>query len=151
MHIVIGCDNAAIRLKSIIVDLLREKGIEVEDVGCNSSDDQTAYPLIAKRVCQRIIQSNYAYRGILICGTGIGMCMCANKFKGIRAAICHDVFSTRRSILSNNGNVLCIGKRVIGVELAKALVSEWLSLSFVDGASTQKVQEIGNLETENMK
>lgn len=151
MHIVIGCDNAAIRLKGIIVNLLREKGIEVEDVGCSSLDDQTAYPLIAKRVCQRIAQSGYAYRGILICGTGIGMCMCANKFKGIRAAVCHDVFSTRRSILSNNGNVLCMGERVIGVELAKTLVSEWLSLSFVDGSSTPKVREIGNLEAENMK
>ena len=77
--------------------------------------------------------------------------MTANKFKGIRAAVCHDIFSTQRSILSNNGNVLCMGERVIGVELAKTLVNEWISLEFKDGPSTAKVQDIINIETENMK
>lgn len=151
MKIVIGCDNAAVRLKDIIVKLLNEKGIELEDVGCFSSDDPTVYPLIAKKVCDQIIANNFEKRGILICGTGLGMCMCANKFKGIRAAVCHDIFSTRRSILSNNGNVLCMGERVIGTELAKALVSEWITLRFVDGPSTPKVQAICQLEAENMK
>ena len=79
------------------------------------------------------------------------MAMTANKFKGIRAAVCHDIFSTQRSILSNNGNVLCMGERVIGVELAKTLVNEWISLEFKDGPSTAKVQDIINIETENMK
>ena len=79
------------------------------------------------------------------------MCMCANKFKGIRAAVCHDIFSTERSILSNNGNVMCLGERVIGRELAKKLVTAWVSLEFRDGASTPKVQAITALESANMR
>ena len=125
--------------------------MEVEDVGCYTSEDPINYPLVAKKVCDKVIESGYTKRGILICGTGIGMAMTANKFKGIRAAVCHDIFSTQRSILSNNGNVLCMGERVIGAELAKTLVSEWISLEFKDGPSTAKVQDIINIETENMK
>ena len=151
MQIVIGCDNAAVSLKNIIVKLLETKGVEVEDVGCYTSEDPINYPLVAKKVCDKMIESGYTKRGILICGTGIGMAMTANKFKGIRAAVCHDIFSTQRSILSNNGNVLCMGERVIGAELAKTLVSEWISLEFKDGPSTAKVQDIINIETENMK
>lgn len=151
MKIVIGCDNAAVSLKNTIIKLLETKGVETEDVGCFTSEDPTYYPLVAKRVCDKVIESGYEKRGILICGTGIGMCMTANKFKGIRAAVCHDIFSTERSILSNNGNVLCMGERVIGAELAKALVSRWLELSFKDGSSTPKVQAIIDIEAENMK
>lgn len=151
MQIVIGCDNAAVNLKNIIVKLLNDKGVEVEDVGCYTSEDPTYYPLVAKKVCEKMIESGYTKRGILICGTGIGMAMTANKFKGIRAAVCHDIFSTERSILSNNGNLLCMGERVIGVELAKTLVSRWLELTFVDGPSTAKVQAIIDVENENMK
>lgn len=151
MKIVIGCDNAAVTLKTTLAGLLREKGVDMEDVGCYDEGDATVYPLIAKKVCDRIIEDGYASRGVLLCGTGLGMCMCANKFKGIRAAVCHDVFSTRRSILSNNANVLCMGARVIGPELAKALLCEWIGLQFVDGPSTPKVQSISRLEQENMK
>ena len=151
MQIVIGCDNAAVSLKNILVKFLETKGVEVEDVGCFTSEDPINYPLVAKKVCDKVIESNYTKRGMLICGTGIGMAMTANKFKGIRAAVCHDIFSTQRSILSNNGNVLCMGERVIGVELAKTLVNEWISLEFKDGPSTAKVQDIINIETENMK
>ena len=151
MQIVIGCDNAAVSLKNTIIKLLESKGVELEDVGCFTSEDPTYYPLVAKKVCEKVIESGYTKRGMLICGTGIGMAMTANKFKGIRAAVCHDIFSTQRSILSNNGNVLCMGERVIGVELAKTLVNEWISLEFKDGPSTAKVQDIINIETENMK
>lgn len=151
MKIIIGCDNAAVALKNTIIRLLESKNIEYENVGCDSPDDPTVYPLIAKRVCDKLIENNYQDRGILICGTGIGMCMCANKFKGIRAAVCHDIYSTERSILSNNGNVLCMGERVIGSELAKTLVSRWLELRFQDGPSTPKVQAICDIDHENMK
>lgn len=151
MQIVIGCDNAAVSLKNTLVKFLETKGVEVEDVGCYTSEDPINYPLVAKKVCDKVIESGYTKRGMLICGTGIGMAMTANKFKGIRAAVCHDIFSTQRSILSNNGNVLCMGERVIGVELAKTLVNEWISLEFKDGPSTAKVQDIINIETENMK
>lgn len=151
MKIVIGCDNAAVTLKDTIVKLLKAKGVELEDMGCFTADDPTYYPQVAQKVCERIIESGYEKRGILICGTGIGMCMTANKFKGIRAAVCHDILSTERSILSNNGNVLCMGERVIGAELAKCMVSRWIELTFKDGPSTPKVQAIIDIEAKNMK
>jgi ribose 5-phosphate isomerase B len=147
--IVIGCDEAAVGLKTALKKLLEELNIQVEDLGVESGHDKTAYPVIAARVCGRIIESGYQKRGVLICGTGIGMCMSANKFKGIRAAVCHDIFSARRSILSNNGNVACFGERVIGAELAKAILTDWVGLEFKDGPSTAKVAEITRLEEEN--
>lgn len=148
---VIACDNAAVELKNTIAAFLREKGAQVEDQGVNSPEDATVYPLVAERLCETIIESGYEKRGILICGTGIGMCMTANKFKGIRAAVCHDTYSAERSVLSNNGNVLCMGARVIGPELAKKIVGEWMNLEFKDGSSTPKVETIQKIERETMK
>jgi ribose 5-phosphate isomerase B len=149
--IVIGCDEAAVGLKNTLKKLLEDAGLAVEDTGVADAGDKTAYPIVAARVCGRIIESGYKKRGVLICGTGIGMCMSANKFKGIRAAVCHDIFSARRSILSNNGNVACFGERVIGSELAKAILAEWIGLEFKEGPSSPKVAEILNLEKENFK
>lgn len=148
---VIGCDNAAVGMKNILRDLLISKGCKVEDVGCDSSADPTNYPTIATRLCEKIIESGYEKRGVLVCGTGVGMCMCANKFKGIRAAVGHDIFSARRSILSNNGNVICFGERVIGPELAKTILADWITLEFKDGPSTPKVAEIIRIDENNMK
>lgn len=149
--IVIGCDNAAVDLKNEIVEYLRSKSVVVDDLGCYTSDDPTYYPYIAKRVCDNIIENNYSKNGILICGTGIGMCITANKFNGIRAAVCHDCYSAERMVLSNNGNVLCLGERVIGKELAKKIVSEWIRLEFMEGSSTPKVQAIIDIEGENLR
>jgi ribose 5-phosphate isomerase B len=149
--IVIGCDNAAVNMKNIIKDFVKSLGFTVEDAGCFSSEDPTVYPLIAKKVCNEIQDSNYEKDGILICGTGIGMAMSANKFKGIRAAVCHDNFSAERAKLSNDANVLCMGERVIGPELAKKITKEWLSLKFVDGSSTPKVNAIKEIEKQNFK
>lgn len=149
--IVIGCDNAAVPMKEMLIKFLESKGVPVENMGCDNAGDPTNYPTVAKRVCEAVIASGYEKRGILVCGTGIGMCMTANKFKGIRAAVCHDNFSAERSILSNDGNVLCMGERVIGHELAKKIAGEWITLEFRDGPSTPKVQEILEIERENMK
>ena len=149
--IIIGCDNAAIALKKTLIAFLQQKGVQVEDVGCDSEQDQTPYPTIAERACRKLEQEGFQRRGILICGTGIGMCISANKFPGIRAAVCHDSYSAERSILSNDGNVLCMGARVIGPELAKKIVGEWIGLEFQDGPSTPKVKDILRLERENMK
>ena len=151
MKIVIGCDNAAVELKNTLADFLRSKGVEVEDEGCMDTSDSTVYPLVAKKVCENIIASGYTKRGVLVCGTGIGMCMTANKFPGIRAAVGHDSYSAERSILSNNGNVICFGSRVIGPELAKKILGEWITLTFKDGSSTPKVQAMIDIERENMK
>jgi len=148
--IVIGCDNAAVDLKNQIIALINSKGIKVEDIGVSSIEDKTYYPLIAKMVCEEIIKSEYAKDGILLCGTGIGMAITANKFRGIRAAVCHDSFSAERSKLSNDANVLCMGARVIGVELAKKITREWLDLEFVDSASTPKVNAIKEIDSANL-
>ncbi|MCI1965040.1 MAG: ribose 5-phosphate isomerase B [Oscillospiraceae bacterium] len=147
--IIIGCDNAAVDLKNVIIKHLKEKGYLVENVGCDAPGDPTNYPTVAKRLCRNITESGYNKRGILICGTGIGMAMCANKFKGIRAAVCHDAYSAERAALSNDANVICMGARVIGPELAKKMVDEWLPLEFKDGRSTDKLKEIAGIEAEN--
>ena len=149
--IVIGCDDVAFSMKHTIIDMLKSLQMTVEDVGCFQENDHTVYPIIAERACESILASNGEKRGILICGTGLGMCMTANKFKGIRAGVCHDHFSAQRSILSNDANILCLGARVIGPELAKSIVKTWLPLRFIDGSSTPKVEEIKRIESQTMK
>ena len=149
--IVIGCDNAAISLKNFLKSYIKDHNFAVEDLGCNDISDKTFYPIIAKKVCEAIINSNYTKRGILLCGTGIGMCITANKFPGIRAAVCHDAYSAERAILSNNSNIICLGERVVGPELAKKILKEWLDLKFMDGPSTSKINEISSIEKENFK
>jgi ribose 5-phosphate isomerase B len=148
-EIAIGSDEAGVTLKATLKKLLLEMNIPTEDVGVSDCSDKTAYPLVASRVCKKIVESDYKKRGVLVCGTGIGMCMTANKYRGIRAAVCHDIFSAQRSILSNNGNVACFGERVIGPELAKTILAEWVKLEFKDGPSTPKLEEINKVEKEN--
>ena len=104
-------------MKHIIIDLLQGEGIEVMDEGCRD-DEVVLYPNIAEKV-SNIVADGKADRGILICGTGIGTAMAANKVKGIRAAVCHDPFSTERSRKSNDAQIMCMGAQVIGPELAK--------------------------------
>ena len=147
---VIGCDNAATGMKDVLIRFLEGLGVTVEDMGCQSPDDPTNYPTVARRACRAIIDSGFEKRGILLCGTGIGMAMAANKFRGIRAAVCHDNFSAERSILSNNANVLCMGERVIGHALAKKILKEWAGLVYLDGPSTPKIQEILDIEAQTM-
>lgn len=150
-EVVIGCDNAAVGLKEEIKKLLDSMGITYEDVGINSEADTELYPNIAATVANKIIDSDYKKEGILICGTGIGMAIAANKFKGIYAAVCHDIFSAQRAKLSNNANVMTLGARVIGPELAKTLVKEWLSLEFKEGSSSPKVERVAFIEQSNFK
>jgi ribose 5-phosphate isomerase B len=149
--IVIGCDNAAVELKNTIIKVLTQKGINYEDVGVCTSDDDTIYPDVAAKVCNSIIESGYKKEGILICGTGIGMAISANKFPGIYAAVCHDTYSSERARLSNDTNVITMGARVIGPELAKKVIEEWLKLEFKPGSSTPKVEKIKEYEKQNFK
>lgn len=149
--IVIGCDNVGVGLKKVIIKILEQKGIKYEDVGVEDEIDNTIYPLIAESVCKKIIGSAYQKEGLLICGTGIGMAISANKFPGIYAAVCHDTYSAERARLSNDSNVMTMGARVIGPELAKKIVEEWLSLEFVPGSSSSKVQKIKDFERSNFK
>lgn len=149
MKIAIGCDDAGCGLKHIIIDLLQKEGIEVTDEGCRD-DEVVLYPNIAERVAN-IVADGEADRGILICGTGIGMAMAANKVKGIRAAVCHDPFSTERSRKSNDAQIMCMGARVIGPELAKMLVKLWLTCDFAGGGSAPKVEAIKQMEEKYFK
>lgn len=148
--IVIGCDDTAVAFKEEMKNFLSKKGIEWEDLGVKNGEN-IHYPIIAQKICMAIIDSSYEKSGILICGTGIGMCMTANKFPGIFAAVCHDDYSAERMKLSNNGNVLCMGARVIGFELAKKILSEWLSLDYVQGGSSQpKVDLMRQIDAANV-
>ena len=149
MKIAIGCDEAGCGLKHIIIDLLQKEGIEVTDEGCRD-DEVVLYPNIAERVAN-IVADGEADRGILICGTGIGMAMAANKVKGIRAAVCHDPFSTERSRKSNDAQIMCMCARVIGPELAKMLVKLWLTCDFAGGGSAPKVEAIKQMEEKYFK
>jgi ribose 5-phosphate isomerase B len=150
MRIAIGCDEAAYRLKvEIMKHLQSKKDIEFEDFGA-AEGDVVLYPDVAYKVADAVAAGKFD-RGILVCGTGIGMSICANKVPGIRAAVCHDPFSTERSRKSNNAQIMCMGERVIGVELAKYLVDIWLKCDFAGGGSTPKVDRINELEKEHIK
>ncbi len=145
-ELVLGCDNAAVGLMQEIRKYLDEHAIPYTFLGVDQETDETYYPLIAQKVAEEIIASNYQKEGILICGTGIGMSITANKFPGIYAAVCHDNYSAERARLSNNSNVLCMGARIIGPELAKKVLSEWLELEFKGGRSQSKVDTIKKIE-----
>jgi ribose 5-phosphate isomerase B len=148
--IIIGCDNAGVEMKQAIIRVLCEEGIEYEDIGVYSAADGTMYPDVAAELCQRIIASGYQTEGILVCGTGIGMAITANKFPGIYAAVCHDIYSAERARLSNDTNVMTLGARVVGIELAKQLARHWLRLAFAPGASSPKLQRIRELENKTI-
>ena len=132
MKIVVGSDHGAVELKAEVLKVLAEfKDIEAEDLGTYSADS-VDYPDIAEKVCGRIT-SGEADRGILMCGTGIGISMAANKIKGIRAALCGDVFSARMSREHNDANVLAMGGRVTGFGPAGEIVRAWLTTPFSNG------------------
>ena len=140
MKISLGCDEAAYQLKETIKEHLQKAGHEVMDHGVGEGET-ALYPDIAVKTFEKVADGT-CDRGILVCGTGIGMAMTANKVPGIRAAVGHDPYSTERSILSNNGNVMCIGARGIAPQLALTLLDIWMGLEFQDGPSTEKVERI---------
>jgi len=145
LPIAIGCDDAAIELKDIIVKWLQDQNIKVVDYSIDKNRDSNLYPDIAWSVCQ-VIKKGIHERGILICGTGIGMAITANKVPGIRAAQCHDTFSAERARKSNNAQIITLGARVIGPELAKSILKAWLESEYEEGNSTPKVNRISYYE-----
>jgi len=149
MKIAIGCDFNALDLKNAIIDLLKERKVEYKDFG-TFTKDPIDYPDIAKKVAYAIAEGKFE-RGILICGTGLGMAMAADKVKGIRAATCSNVYQAERAIKSNNAQVMTMGSQVIGIELAKMLVVAWLNSEFQGGRSERKVKKIMEIEKENFK
>ena len=141
--IAIGCDDAGIQYRDLLKDQLEKdpRVISVIDVGVKANDN-TNYPSVAI-IAGEMVKDGRADRALLICGTGLGMAISANKVSGIRAVTAHDSYSVERSVLSNNAQVLCIGQRVIGIELAKRLAAEWLGYIFDSTSkSAEKVSEI---------
>ncbi len=142
--IAIGCDHGGFELKEILVDYLKGEGYEVCDVG-TYTQESVDYPDIADALCKKITDGE-CEKGILVCGTGIGMNMCANKHKGIRAAQCHDTFSAKMTRQHNNANVLTMGGRVVGSELAKDIVKEFVTNEFLGGRHGVRVDKMMSLE-----
>ena len=141
--IAIGSDHAAADLRQIVKAYLEEKGLAYID--CGTDESPSDYPVIAKAVCGKI-QSGEADTGILLCGTGIGMSMTANKMKGIRAAVCTESYSARFTRLHNNANVLCMGARVVGSGLAAEILDAFLFTEFEGGRHQRRVDMIMELE-----
>ena len=145
--IAVGCDHAALEFKAHFIEWLDKNGYIAVDCGCYS-EESIDYPDIAREVCRKIT-SGECEKGILICGTGIGMSIAANKVKGIRAAVCCDCYSTKYTRLHNDANVACFGARTMGEELAKELLAIFLSTEFEGGGRHERrVAKLTELENE---
>ena len=138
-NIIIGSDHAGVDLKDIIKNYLAEEGYEVKDIGVYTKDSAD-YPVIAKQAANETVQNNV--KAILICGTGIGMSIAANKVKGVRAVVCSDTTSAKLSRQHNNANVLCFGARIIGESLAKDICKIWLETEFQGERHQRRVNMI---------
>ena len=145
--IVIGCDHGGFELKNEIIAHLEKRGIEVTDVGTYSTASCN-YPDYARAVCRKI-QSGEFERGILVCGTGIGISIAANKHNGIRAACCSDTFSARMTRMHNDANVLCMGGRVVGPGLACDMVDLFVDTEFEGGRHQARVDLLADIEKDN--
>ncbi|MBE6601249.1 MAG: ribose 5-phosphate isomerase B [Ruminococcaceae bacterium] len=142
--ITLGCDHAGFEMKDAVIAHLNARGWEVLDVGTDSADS-CDYPVFAHAACKNI-QRGVCDLGILICGTGIGMSLVANKHRGIRAAACSDTFSARLTRVHNNANVLCFGTRVVGIGLALDLIDNFLDAEFEGGKHERRVNMITEIE-----
>jgi ribose 5-phosphate isomerase B len=152
-RIAVGGDDAGLSLKNTLADVLRgDERVElVEDFGVADLDDRRAYPDVGLAVAEGVAAGRYD-RALLVCGTGIGMAISANKVAGVRATVAHDAYSVQRSVLSNDCQVLALGARVVGPELAKLLVDEWLDLRFdPTSKSAKKVEVISDYESQRAR
>ena len=144
MKLAIGNDHTAVEMKREIVEHLQSKGVEVVNVGTDTAE-RFDYPVAGYRVA-RLVASGEVDGGVLICGTGVGISLAANKVKGIRACVCSDPYTARLSKQHNNTNIIAFGARVIGVETAKMIVDEWLDAAFEGGRHAERVALITEIE-----
>jgi ribose 5-phosphate isomerase B len=144
MKIAIGSDHGGFVLKSEVIKMLEQKGYEYKDFGCFTSES-VDYPDIGQAVGEAVVSGEFD-RGIICCGTGIGISISANKVPGVRAALCGDCFSAKASREHNNANVLSLGERVIGTELAKMIVDIWLTTEFSGGRHANRIEKIKAIE-----
>ena len=146
MKVSIGCDHGGFELKLIIALWLKEKKFIVIDLGNEVYNINDDYPDYAEKVSRNVISGN-SDKGIIICGSGVGACIAANKIKGARASVCHDTYSARQGVEHDNMNILCLGARVIGNELAKELISAFLGATFLNKSRYNKrLEKIKKLE-----
>ncbi|HIP13298.1 MAG TPA: ribose 5-phosphate isomerase B [Arcobacter sp.] len=141
----IGADHAGIEIKAFVKELFEKRGHEVIDLG-PFKKDRVDYPDFAAKVCETVLE-NKDTKGILICGTGLGMSMAANKFDGIRAALCHNTFSAQMAREHNDANILCLGERVSGYGMVEAIVDAWDKSEFQGGRHSQRVDKINKLSS----
>jgi len=144
MRVALGSDHAGFYLKTELKKLLEEMGHECVDFGTNGPES-VDYPDFGEKVSEAV-SSNKADRGVLICGTGIGMSIVANKFPGIRASLCNDLYTARFSRLHNDANVLVIGGRIVGVDLAKEILKTWFTTEFEGGRHLGRIEKIKSIE-----
>lgn len=144
MKIAIGNDHAAVEMKNEISEYLREKGYEVINYGTDSNES-CHYPIYGEKVGVAVT-SGEADLGILICGTGVGISLAANKVEGVRAVVCSEPYTAKLSRQHNNTNILAFGARVIGIEMAKMIVDEWLGAEFMGGKHAQRVEMLMDIE-----
>ncbi len=144
MKITIGSDHGAVNLKDEIKKVLSELNVEIDDVGTFGTDS-VDYPDIAEKVCAAVT-SGQADKGIVLCGTGIGISIAANKIHGIRCALCNDVYSAKMSRKHNNANVLAMGGRVLGFGTASEIVRAWIETEFEGGRHEKRIKKISDLE-----
>jgi len=149
LRIAIGSDHGGFLLKDEIMKHLKEKNIDFTDLGCFTTES-VDYPDIGQAVGEAVVRGEYD-KGIICCGTGIGISISANKVPGVRAALCGDCFSARASIEHNNANVLALGERTIGAGLAKMIVDIWLSSEFLGGRHGRRVDKIAKIEEKYCK
>ncbi len=144
MKYYIASDHAGYKLKDFVIILLKNKGHDVIDLGPDSAD-RVDYPDFAGEVCKAIIKDEYKSFGVLICGSGIGMSMAANKFEGIRAALCHNEYSASMARNHNDANVICLGERVSGEGMIESIINHWCEASFEGGRHSGRVEKINLL------
>lgn len=149
MRVAVGSDHAGLEMKNAVIDILRETGHEYQDFGTDRPES-VDYPDFGEKVSEAVSRG-MADRGILICGTGIGMSIVANKFQHIRAALCNEAFSARMSRLHNDANVLVLGGRIIGKDLAKEIVKTWLTTPFEGGRHENRLKKIDLIEVKTLK
>jgi ribose 5-phosphate isomerase B len=150
MKIVIASDHGGFQYKNILLKDIREHGYEVTDLGA-FNEEASDYPDHAANVANAILRQE-AERGILICGSGVGVSVAVNKFKGIRAGVCHDTYSAHQSVEHDDVNVLCIGQRVIGIELAREIILSFLAAQFTHAERhMRRLRKINDIEARNMK
>ena len=144
MKIAIGADHGAVELKAVLKEHFEKQGYEVTDFGTHGTQ-RVDYPDVAKEVCPHVVNGEFDY-GVLLCGTGIGISIAANKIDGVRAALLDNEFSARMAKIHNNANVICMGGRVTGVEKAKSIADAFFSVEFEGGRHQIRVDKIMSLE-----